>query len=174
MNDVVFREAVISDLAQLLVLEEQCFSSDRLSKRSFRHYIRAENCLLWVAEVSRTTTLVGYALVWCHKGKQLARLYSLAISPLARGQGIAQHFLAKMETEAAKRGRSHMRLEVAEKNHAAITLYRQSGYRVFGGYHSYYEDKSAALRMQKRIAPDSVLSPAHPAPAQHPLPLENV
>ena len=46
-----------------------------------------------------------------------------------------------------------MRLEVHETNHAAISLYRKSGYREFGRHHEYYEDGGHALRFEKRLYP---------------------
>ncbi len=141
----------MGDLAQLVELEEGCFREDRLSKRSFRHYVQAEHSALWVAEDSVSGGLLGYALIWCHRGTRLARLYSLAVSPLARGRGVGLKLLSKLEDVARERGRLYMRLEVAEHNHHAIRLYQENGYRIFGEYHNYYDDRSDALRMQKQI-----------------------
>lgn len=76
-----FRIAVDSDLNALEQLEQQSFVSDRLSRRSFRRWIKAHHGLLLLAEDHRG--LLGYGLVWLHKGTRLARLYSLAVSPLA-------------------------------------------------------------------------------------------
>lgn len=144
-----FRIAVDSDLNALEQLEQQSFVSDRLSRRSFRRWIKAHHGLLLLAEDHRG--LLGYGLVWLHKGTRLARLYSLAVSPLARGQGVGAQLLARLEKLAAERGRIFMRLEVAKTNSAAIKLYQTQGYRVFGEYSDYYEDRGDALRMQKRI-----------------------
>ena len=95
--------------------------------------------------------LLGYGLVWCHKGTRLARLYSLAVTPQAQGKGIAQQLLNSLERATAERGRVFMRLEVAVNNLAAIALYKKLGYRVFGQISDYYDDHSDALRMQKNI-----------------------
>jgi hypothetical protein len=95
--------------------------------------------------------LLAYGLVWCHRGTRLARLYSLAVSPERRGKGIAQQLLQQLEQETAQRGHFFMRLEVAKTNQAAIRLYENSGYHVFGEYSDYYEDHGDALRMQKKI-----------------------
>jgi hypothetical protein len=81
----------------------------------------------------------------------LARLYSLAIAPEARGRGIAKQLLRALELAAEKQLRLYMRLEVSRNNKAAIELYQSSGYRVFGEYSDYYQDHSDALRMQKKI-----------------------
>lgn len=143
------RKAEISDLPQLIAIEENSFSSDKLSRRSFRHWVTAPHGVLYIAE--EDDSILGYGLVWCHRGTRLARLYSLAVSPAARGKGVASRLLNVLETEAAARKRIFMRLEVAKPNSAAIELYERSGYRVFGEYCDYYHDHSDALRMQKKI-----------------------
>lgn len=149
-----FRRAEQSDLNSLLQIEDQCFTSDRLSKRSFRHWINAPHGILIVAEHcynDSSKKLVGYGLVWCHRGTRLARLYSLAVLDSMRGQRVAQRLLNQLEKAAADRQRLFMRLEVETHNNAAITLYERCGYRVFGEYSDYYEDGGSALRMQKQI-----------------------
>jgi ribosomal protein S18 acetylase RimI-like enzyme len=144
-----FRPAQLSDLDALLEIENISFSSDRLNRRSFRHWIKAEHGILQVA--SSGNRVVGYALVWCHKGTRLARLYSLAVHPDCRGLGVSSLLLNAAEILASERGHIFMRLEVSEANAAAIALYERSGYRVFGEYDDYYDDHSDALRMQKII-----------------------
>lgn len=161
-NKLQARLATLDDVESLVALENQCFDVDRLSKRSFRRWIQSEQDALLVVE--GPTQLLGYGLVWCHKGTRLARLYSIAVSPLARGQGVAQFLLQQLESAATKRGRLYMRLEVAKPNQAAISLYEKAGYRVFGEYTDYYDDHTDALRMQKTI------QQADPATIVHQIP----
>lgn len=150
INDVILCRATLADLNALLSLEQACFKTDQISKRSFRHHIASHHTDLWLAK-SDNGELLGYALVLKHQGTRLARLYSLATSPAARGLGVAKQLLSHSETQAADDERHYLRLEVAKLNTAAITLYQACGYRVFGEYADYYEDHSDALRMQKRI-----------------------
>ncbi|WP_101757115.1 GNAT family N-acetyltransferase/peptidase C39 family protein [Oceanicoccus sp. KOV_DT_Chl] len=144
------REAELSDVDALLAIEDRCFDSDRLTRRSFRHWIKAEHGILLVAQQHQK--ILGYGLVWCHQGTRLARLYSLASLPEARGQGVARQLLSALEKAAAEQGRLFLRLEVAKHNETAIALYQNNGYRIFGEFSDYYEDHSDALRMQKIIA----------------------
>lgn len=146
---VDFRPAEPSDIDALLNIENACFSADKLSKRSFRHWIQAPHGALLVCTIN--SHVLAYGLLWCHKGTRLARLYSLAIHPDARGQGIADKMLEQLEFIAVQQRRIFMRLEVSENNAAAIKLYQRNGYTIFGEYCDYYEDHSDALRMQKRI-----------------------
>lgn len=158
--EITIRTALISDVDTLVELEACCFSSDRLSRRSFRHHVNAKHSELAVALDSHTHQLLGYALTFLHRGTRLARLYSLAVHPEARGRGIAQQLLQHQESVACDHGRLFMRLEVAKNNASAIKLYEASGYRIFGEYCDYYEDHSDALRMQKQIhhVPTSAIS----------------
>lgn len=148
-DPVLIRPVVLSDLEALVALEESCFTTDKLSRRSFRRWCSSENCIFLVAEYG--SELLGYGLVLLHKGTHLARLYSLAVSAAARGRGLGQKLIAGLEEGAMAKERFYMRLEVAKTNGAAIRLYEKLGYRVFGEYENYYEDHSDALRMQKRI-----------------------
>ncbi|SHF36586.1 Ribosomal protein S18 acetylase RimI [Microbulbifer donghaiensis] len=143
------RPAAPADVPALHVLEQACFEGDRLSRRRLRHWVGAENRVFLVAE--RAEQLLGYVLVLLRRGTRLARLYSLAVGPAGRGQGIGKALLVTAEEASSQSGRLFMRLEVAEDNHSAIALYQQLGYRTFGSYPNYYEDQGDALRMQKRI-----------------------
>lgn len=148
-SEISYRLADVDDLDELLAIEAECFSSDRLSRRSMRRWIKAEHGILLIQQVDGMNA--GYGLVWCHRGTRLARLYSLAVRPRFRGRGLAQALLEALEQRAAQRGRLFMRLEVASTNASAISLYERSGYRVFGEYADYYDDHASALRMQKTI-----------------------
>jgi ribosomal protein S18 acetylase RimI-like enzyme len=143
------REVRGADLNDLLRLEELAFATDRLSRRSFRHWISSEKRAFLVATVNGM--LAGYILVIYHGGTRLARLYSIAIDPHFRGRGIARELIRAGERAASKSGRFIMRLEVARDNQAAISLYQSLGYQAFGGYRDYYDDHGDATRMQKRI-----------------------
>ena len=139
----------MADLDALEALEIRCFDSDRISRRSFRRFLKDGGDLLMVAQSE--AGLVGYALVLLHAVHAIARLYSLAVAPEARGQGAARALMEAMEKASAEAGRVAMRLEVRTDNHGAIALYRALGYKVFGTHARYYEDEADALRMQKRI-----------------------
>lgn len=148
-NEIILREVVEDDLDALLALEEQAFSTDRLSRRSFRHWINTDGRAFIVATVA--SKLVGYVLVFYHAGTRLARLYSLATDKQFRGRGIASKLIEAGEQAATASGRFFMRLEVGCDNRTATRLYESLGYQRFGVYRDYYEDHSDALRMQKRI-----------------------
>ena len=77
-DSLSLRPAQAADLDALTALEERCFLGDRLSRRSFRHWVRQGHTGLIVAHDS-SNALAGYVLVILQKGTRLARLYSIAI-----------------------------------------------------------------------------------------------
>lgn len=148
-SDVILREVQADDLEALVELENKAFSTDRLSRRSMRHWIRNESCDFIVATMHEK--LVGYILIIYHRGTRLARLYSIAVDESQRGKGIARQLIAAGELHASESGHFFLRLEVGAENSAAINLYESLGYQRFGIYHDYYDDHTDAIRMQKRI-----------------------
>lgn len=148
-NRIAIRDVTPDDLALLLQIEKKCFTTDRLSRRSFRHWIQADNCAFIVADLDGQ--IVGYSLIIFLRGTTLARLYSIAIDPDYRGCGIARELMLKGEEVTEESGRVFLRLEVNVDNKAAIQLYESMGYQPFGIYRNYYEDNNDALRMQKCI-----------------------
>lgn len=148
--DLVFRVATTDDLPALLELEEHCFTTDRLTARSFQWMVSRAHAQLMVAQQA-DGRLAGYALVLFHRGTSLARLYSIAIAPHARGTGLGKALLQRSEACALEHDCAYLRLEVRSDNAAAIALYERNGYRRFGRISDYYEDHADALRLEKRI-----------------------
>jgi len=146
----VIRPARVGDIPALIEIEERCFTTDRLSRRSFQHLLTRAHALSVVAQIGER--VAGYAIVLLHGNTSLARLYSLAVAPEWRGRGLAQQLLAAAEAGAAEQGCVELRLEVREDNAGAIALYQRLGYRRFGYVSDYYEDHQPALRMEKQLA----------------------
>ncbi len=147
----LIRPAVAEDLEALVELEQRCFEYDRLSRRSFRHFLASDTAECLVAE--EQDRLLGYALVLFHGRTALARLYSMAVAPEHQGRGLGRTLLHAAEAAALDGGAAVMRLEVNPGNAAAVALYRSAGYADFGVYRAYYEDDSDALRMAHALVP---------------------
>jgi len=145
----VIRAALPDDLEELVRLENASFTTDRLSRRSFRHWLSTDQRVLLVAEVG--SSLAGYILIIQHPGTRLARIYSIAVAAPHRGLGIAKALMLAGEQAARDNGRLYLRLEVSADNLAAIKLYETLGFQKFGIYRDYYQDHKDALRYQKRI-----------------------
>ncbi|MBU1309048.1 MAG: peptidase C39 family protein [Gammaproteobacteria bacterium] len=143
------RNASLFDTANLVALEQKCFTADRISMRSFKRFIAEKRSDLLL--VQRAEQVVGYFLLIYRRGTSLARLYSLAVDPDCRKQGIAEFMLLHAEQVAAKRRCVLLRLEVRYDNAAAIRLYQKLNYHEFAVKHDFYEDHSDAICMQKQI-----------------------
>ena len=149
-GDVTIRPAGLADLAALLRVEERSFRWDRLSRRSFNYLLTKAHAFTLVAESDGAVR--GYALVLVGGATALARLYSFAVEPEARGLGIVSALLAAAEARAVAEGRAVMRLEVRAEDDAVVGLYRRAGYVAFERIEEYYEDGADALRMEKALA----------------------
>ncbi|MFI5020360.1 MAG: GNAT family N-acetyltransferase [Alphaproteobacteria bacterium] len=144
------RRATVADIPALVALENRTFSGDWLSPRSFRHLILRGHAATLVEEWQGE--IRGYAVVFFRRLSPTARLYSFAIAPEHRGQGLAAALLAAAECQAREHGCSAIRLEVRKDNPRAQAIYRKAGYGTFGSHAAYYDDGTDAVRMEKRLA----------------------
>lgn len=140
------RDARPADLAALLALESR-FPGDRLSARQFRHHLGNPRARLRVAVAAGG--LLGYHLVLLRQGSAWARLYSIAVDPAARGQGLGRRLLADAERQAHAAGRTGLRLEVRQDNRAAAALYEAAGYRRVAALPDYYDDGTPGWRYER-------------------------
>jgi [ribosomal protein S18]-alanine N-acetyltransferase len=144
------RRAELSDLDDIVALEETSFATDRLSRAQYRRHLDSETAQVLVASANHRRFL-GTAVVFFRKGTQVARLYSIATSATARGKGVGSALLDAAE-HAAKRRRCHaLRLEVRTDNDVAIRLYERLGYQRMGHYERYYGDGADAWRYEKKL-----------------------
>ncbi|MGX5830761.1 peptidase C39 family protein [Mesorhizobium sp. 43Arga] len=146
------RTARASDVDDLAAIEKAVFSSDRISRRSFRLFIERETAETLVAEVAGR--VAGYAIVLFRKGSGVARLYSIAVGPFFGALGIGRQLLTAAEEAAFEHDRMMLRLEVREDNDRAIRIYERAGYRKIGREPGYYEDGATALRYEKTLRGD--------------------
>jgi len=156
-SDLAMRHARPADIPELVRLEAASFRTDRISSRQFHHLLTKGHAVCLVLE--HGDILAGYALLLFRSGTALARLYSIAVDPAWRGQGLAKRLLSAVEDEAREQGCSHVRLEVRTDNTRAIAIYRELGYRGLGEISNYYEDHTPALHMEKRL--HSAGAPVH-------------
>lgn len=164
-GEVIIRLATIQDVDSLNNLEIRSFEGDRISRRSFKRFLEVGNCSLIVAtkvnkivatkvagdSAKASDVIVAYVLTLYHRGTELARIYSIAVSPECRGSGIARTLMAASEKHAREKGCVYLRLEVRPDNQAAIKFYESLQFRLFAKHLDYYEDHADALRFEKRI-----------------------
>jgi ribosomal-protein-alanine acetyltransferase len=147
------REAVPDDLESISALENASFPQDRVSRRSFRHFLRQARRPVIAATIDGE--LAGYALVALRKGTRRLRIYSIAVDPRFGNRGVGRALLQACEQYARSHGRDTITLEVRYDNAPAIGLYEKSGFRQFGEHEDYFEDGATALRYEKALTPAS-------------------
>ncbi len=152
------RRGRLTDLDDLIALENAIFKVDLLSRRSFRHFITSPSAVVIVAEESGK--LAGYALVLYRPRSHIGRLYSIAVEPHLSKRGVGPLLLAAAEDDARRRRCRSMRLEVHEHNTRAIARYEKSGYRLFGRRLDYYDDHATALRFEKPLGVNTRRGPS--------------
>jgi ribosomal protein S18 acetylase RimI-like enzyme len=154
----MIRTATVDDIAALLVLEEAGFSTDRISRRSFRHLLSTANALTLLEQEQNNVR--GYLILLFRRNTRLARVYSIATVTPHRIPGLASALLQAAEQAAMLEGCSSIRLEIRLDNQRSLQFFQRHNYRIFGQYNAYYADRMAAARLEKPL----------PTPASRELP----
>jgi ribosomal-protein-alanine N-acetyltransferase len=150
-EDIVIRPARVDDLDQLVALELQSFTTDHLSRAQYRRHIASSSAIVLVAV--RGAAVLGSTVAFLRTNSDEARLYSVAVSDSARGQGIGDALVDAIEVSVRASGRRRVRLEVRQDNPSAIRLYERRDYVRFGQIAGFYEDGGDAWCYRKAVAP---------------------
>ncbi len=148
-TDVILRQAKLTDLTQLVELENACFNYDQLTRRNFNWMITKANSIFLVMEYHGK--LIGYGLVLINSGTSLARLYSLATLNEYQGYGLGSQLIGELEEMSSDEDCAYLRLEVKKSNTGAIRLYEKLGYIKFSEKKDYYDNGETALCFEKRV-----------------------
>ena len=84
---------------------------------------------------------------------EVKRMY---VRPAARGRGVAQSILRRIEREAAARGVKRLTLETGDAQDAAIRLYQRAGFTRCAAFGAYLSKPASAIQrsvfFEKRFA----------------------
>lgn len=148
MRDVRFRPAKPADVPAMLALEA-LFPSDRMSARSIRRFIESSTARVSVAIGG--DELLGNLVLLLRSNSRKARIYSVVVSPQARGLGIGSRLVDAAERTAKREGREAVSLEVRADNTAARALYAKRGYVESQRLHAYYDDGTDGFRLTRSL-----------------------
>ncbi len=151
------RSARREDVAATAALEQACFTTHRLHRRQLQYLQRAPGAVFLVGEVDGAVVAEGIGLIRRGRRGLSGRIYSLAVSPPARGHGLGRRLLEAMIQAMDARGVVRVYLEVESDNAAAIGLYEKSGFRRIGTLPNYYGPARDGVHMLREM----------PAPAPH-------
>jgi ribosomal-protein-alanine N-acetyltransferase len=137
---VIFEPATADDAAALADLHALAFS-DSWTPDEIAAMIRGAGAFGFIAREDDET--VGFVL--CRSIADEAEVLTLATAPARRRTGVARGLVDAASSHAARRGAVKLFLEVAEDNHAAISLYRGVGFDRVGARAGYYSRPGGAI-----------------------------
>ncbi len=115
-------------------LHAESFGKKKWSLQQFKSSLALDTTRGW--GVIQGTTVVGFIL--CQLIPDQSEILALCVRPGHRRQGIGEKLL-NAAADAAQEAGSHLYLEVAEDNVAAITLYTKRGFIQTGNRPRYYQ-----------------------------------
>jgi GNAT superfamily N-acetyltransferase len=84
----------------------------------------------------------------------MVRLVAMWVEPPARGAGVGAALVEAVCAWARRIGAGEVELDVRERNHSALALYRRSGFEVVAGPHPAAQaPELMELRMRRRLSP---------------------
>ncbi|MBP4057917.1 MULTISPECIES: N-acetyltransferase [Aeromonas] len=141
------RAARADDLGAIVKLERYCFPPEVAFGRSRWHYLlnQAKGRTLLLQD--EKAQVMGYVSVLEHKGWDRLIIQTLAIRWTVRRQGWARRLLEQVIREGREAGWGAIRLEVADANPEARTLYQGLGFRPGVRLPDYYGPGQHAHRL---------------------------
>jgi len=149
MNTTSIEQAQKADLKEIFALEQLCFDAEAFNRRQLRYLLSQARGYFLVTK--QEGKISSFMILLKKKKSSGLRLYSIAVNPKFRGQGLAQIMLKEAVARAAADGYKYVTLEVSEINKPAVNLYLQQGFEVFGERKAYYKNGSSALLMRKAV-----------------------
>ena len=145
--------AAAEDRQALSDLEAAAFAGDRISARSWRALLASPSATVTVARESPggKSRIVGAAVILQRSSTSVARLYSIAVAPHARGRGLSAALLEDAAQRMRDAGAAVLRLETRVDNAVARHLFSRNGFVQRGRKAAYYEDGEDALLYQKSL-----------------------
>ncbi len=148
MPDVFIERMQSKDLKQVMKIETEAFP-DPWHVSFFKRQLhpRKKHMHLYVARLSEK--VIGYIVFYINFGE--AHIMNIAVDKTYRRQGVAK-YLFDYAFEIIKTNAAEVIfLEVADNNTAALQLYRQYGFEVYGKRKRYYRNGGDAYVMRKEI-----------------------
>ena len=131
---MLIREMTFLDIAQVVEIENQCFSIP-WSEKSFQESITREDTLFLVCEEENAIT--GY--IGMYISFEEGSITNVAVSPNYRKQGYGEALVSAAKEKAKEKQVEKIFLEVRVSNTPAISLYEKMGFENLGVRKNFYE-----------------------------------
>ena len=133
---LVLREMTWRDVPALAALEPVLFADDAWSEQMWWAELAGRPQRCYVVGV-QGEVVVGYAGV--DRRGEVADVMTIAVAPVAQGQGMGSLLLAWLIDAARSGGAEHLMLEVRADNVAAQRLYSKTGFATLSVRRRYYQ-----------------------------------
>lgn len=134
-HEIVIRQMRYEDIDSVLVVEKKSFTSP-WSKLMFFDELQNPRAHYIVAEISNV--IVAYAGLWIIMDE--GHITNIAVDPSYRRKKIGTRLMEKIIEIARKSRLRGLTLEVRVSNTAAISMYKNFGFRIEGLRKNYYSD----------------------------------
>lgn len=146
-EQISYRRAAEADVSAFAALDARCFSH-AWSESSFKGELDGSKKSFYVAAENSKGELIGFAgAAYVVDEGEVNRV---AVHPLYRGRGIADHMMDMLIENAESDGIVSLMLEVREANRSAIALYKNHGFIVEGKRDGYYAETGENALLMRR------------------------
>lgn len=148
--DPLLRRGGPADFSAVARLEQRCFgqSDGAFSHRQLRALLNNPRAY-WL--IGGDGLAASCWLLGANGTSRWGRLYSLAVDPDARGQGLGARLLDAGMAWARAQQLTSCRAEVKADNLAARHLYAKAGFRELATLPNYYGPGLTGIRLEKRL-----------------------
>lgn len=149
--ELMVEEASAEFLDQLYTLEKLCFDHEAFTKRQLSYFLKDRYTFGLMARLNGE--IVGFiiARIESDENTNFGHIITLNVSPKYRRRGVAQRLMNETECILKKKGLDDCCLEVREMNKAALSLYKQLGYKEIARLEGYY-GKAHGLYLRKSLS----------------------
>ena len=155
---LILRPARLDDVPALVAMEHACFDeSVRVSPRQMKYLQSRAVCL--VAE--RDGAVVGQAIALVRRFRRgaVGRIYSVAVDPKSRGNGVGRSLVNALLAQLVGRGVKRVFLEVEATNNTALSLYGRLNFATVKTLPNYYGFGRDGLRLMCDATAESTTMP---------------
>lgn len=146
------RPARPTDLPAIAAIEARSFP-DPWPEALLAGYFDDRQALILLAEEEEPLGFLIARVESPPRGGRTLHIHDLAVDPPHRRRGVGSALLAALTQAALREHISRLQLEVRVGNEAGLRFYERHGFRVTRRLAHYYEDRGAALRMERLLTP---------------------
>ncbi len=142
-----------ADLEAVASVERRCFVEGRRSSvRALRYGLRSPTqtvLVAWAKAFGAPRQVAGVLVL--HRRPQSMRIYSLAVMPAFRGDGLGSRLVQKAVDSARRQKSLYLSLEADRRNKRLINWYVAHGFEIVGYRPDYYSEGRDAVLMRRML-----------------------